>query len=107
MAQAAKLIRKAGGVPVLAHPIFVKDYEKVIPELRSVGFVGFEVYYGEFNPEQRAKLLALAKQYGMLPCGGSDYHAFGKPNECLPGSAGPPLDVFEELERLAVAGRAA
>ena len=68
-------------------------------------FVGMEVNFGEFSVEQRASLLALTEQYGLLPCGGSDYHAMGHEGEHLPGTAGPPLEVFEELERLAIAGR--
>jgi len=107
MADSAKLIRAAGGVAVLAHPLFVSNYEEVIPHLKEMDFVGFEVHYGEFKPEQRAALLALAVQHGLLPTGGSDYHAMGHDGEWLPGSAGPPLEVFEELERLAIAGRSA
>jgi len=107
MADSAKLIRAAGGVAVLAHPLFVPHYEQLLPELAGMDFVGFEVHYGEFKPEQRAALLALAEEHGMLPCGGSDYHAMGHDGEWLPGTAGPPQEVFEELERLAIAGRPA
>ena len=105
MEESAALIRGAGGVAVLAHPVFAPDYEGLLPRLGEMGFVGFEVHYGEFAPEQRASLLALAERYGMLPCGGSDYHAMGHEGESLPGTAGPPVEVFEELERLAMAGR--
>ena len=105
MEDSAKLIQAAGGVAVLAHPIFAPAYEEMVPHLRDMGFVGMEVHYGEFNPQQRASLLALAEQNGLLPCGGSDYHAMGHDGEHLPGTAGPPLEVFEELERLAIAGR--
>ena len=66
MVDAAKLIRTAGGVAVLAHPLFVPNYELILPQLREMDFVGFEVHYGEFTPEQRASLLALAEEYGML-----------------------------------------
>lgn len=106
MEDSAQLIKAAGGVAVLAHPLFVPNYEKLVPRLRSLGFVGMEVHYGEFSSEQRASLLALAERHGLLPCGGSDYHAMGHEGEHLPGTAGPPLEVFEELERLAIAGRA-
>ena len=106
MEDSAKLIKAAGGVAVLAHPLFVPNYEKMIPGLRDMGYVGMEVHYGEFDPEQRAALMKLAEDNGLLPCGGSDYHAMGHEGEHLPGTAGPPLEVFEELERLAIAGRA-
>ena len=106
MVESAALIRAAGGVAVLAHPVFIPDYETLLPQIEGMGFVGFEVHYGDFDTELRSSLLALATQYHMLPCGGSDYHAMGHAGEHLPGTAGPPLEVFEELERRAMAGRA-
>ena len=105
MAESAALIRAAGGVAVLAHPVFIPDYETLLPQIAGMGFVGFEVHYGDFNNELRSSLLTLANEYGMLPCGGSDYHAMGHAGEHLPGTAGPPLEVFTELERLAITGR--
>jgi predicted metal-dependent phosphoesterase TrpH len=105
MRGSAELIHRAGGVAVLAHPIFIPNYEELLPQLAELGFVGFEVHYGDFDPEQRKSLLDLAERYGMLPCGGSDYHAMGHEGETLPGNAGPPVEVFEELERLALASR--
>ena len=105
MADSAALIRAAGGVAVLAHPVFIPDYETLLPQIGDLGFVGFEVHYGDFDTGLRSSLLKLAEQYHMLPCGGSDYHAMGHEGEHLPGTAGPPLEVFEELERLAMAGR--
>lgn len=105
MAESAALIRSAGGVAVLAHPVFIPDYESLLPQISDMGFVGFEVHYGDFDTGLRSSLLALANKYQLLPCGGSDYHAMGHEGEHLPGTAGPPLEVFEELERLAIAGR--
>ena len=106
MAESAVLIRAAGGVAVLAHPVFIDNYEALLPTIGDMGFVGFEVHYGDFDTGLRSSLLKLADQYKMLPCGGSDYHAMGHEGEHLPGTAGPPLEVFQELERLAIAGRA-
>ena len=105
MEGSAELIRNAGGVTVLAHPLFIPNYEELLPKIGELGFVGFEVHYGDFSPEQRRSLLELAARYDMLPCGGSDYHAMGHQGESLPGTAGPPPEVFAELERLALAGR--
>ena len=105
MEGSAELIRSAGGVAVLAHPLFIPNYEELLPKIGELGFVGFEVHYGDFSPVQRRSLLELAARYDMLPCGGSDYHAMGHQGESLPGTAGPPPEVFAELERLALAGR--
>ena len=100
---AARMIRQAGGAAVLAHPVYAKGYERLLPVLAELGIVGFEVHYANFDEETRQRLLSLADHLGLLPCGGSDYHAFGAPGEQLPGSAGPPFSVVAELERLASA----
>ena len=101
---AARTIRSAGGAAVLAHPLYVEGYETLVPRLPDMGIVGLEAHYANFNADEQRALFALAKRYGLLPCGGSDYHAMGNENEALPGSDGPPLEVFEALECLAGAG---
>jgi predicted metal-dependent phosphoesterase TrpH len=100
VADAVSLIKSVGGVAVLAHPLYLSNYPDLIANLTKIGVVGLEVHYAEFTPTQRSKLIRLANQYNLLPCGGSDYHAFGSPNEHLPGTAGPPLEVFQKLEDL-------
>ena len=106
MRESVELIRGAGGVAVLAHPLFIQDWRTLLPTIGEMGFEGFEVHYGDFNPEQRRELADLADQYGMLQCGGSDYHAMGHESESLPGTAGPPAETADELERRARAHRA-
>ena len=101
---AARTIRSAGGAAVLAHPLYVEEYETLVPRLPEMGIVGIEVHYAHFDAEEQRVLLALAERYGLLPCGGSDYHAMGSENEALPGTDGPPPEVFEALERLAGEG---
>ncbi len=105
MPEAVELIESVGGVAVLAHPLYVPGYADILPHLADMGFVGFEVHYGDFSADQRRELGRLAERYGMLPCGGSDYHAMGHDNEVLPGMAGPPVEVFMELKRRAEAVR--
>ena len=107
IAESVELIASVGGVAVLAHPLYVPGYEELIPQLASFGIVGFEVHYGEWAPEQRKSLARLAERYDMLPTGGSDYHAMGHEGEHLPGTAGPPAEVFAELEKRAEAVRSA
>jgi predicted metal-dependent phosphoesterase TrpH len=72
---AVSLILRAGGVPVLAHPIQVTDW--VLPLVRS-GLLGLEVYYGTYSDSERAELARLAKQYGLIATGGSDFHGLDK-----------------------------
>lgn len=101
---AARTIRNAGGAAVLAHPLYVEEYETLVPRLPDMGIVGLEAHYANYNTEEQRVLINLAERYGLLPCGGSDYHAMGNENEALPGADGPPLEVFEALERLAGEG---
>lgn len=98
---AAEMIRAAGGAAVLAHPLYVADYRRMIPRLAEWGFTGIEAHYAKFTPEERKQLLALAAEHDLLPCGGSDFHGIDAQREQPPGSIGPPPDVFEELERRA------
>ena len=101
---AACTIRGAGGAAVLAHPLYVEEYQTIVPRLPDMGIVGIEAHYANFSEEEQRLLFGLAERYGLLPCGGSDYHAMGYEDEALPGADGPPLEVLEALERLAGAG---
>ena len=65
-----------------------------------------EVYYGDYTPDQVEWLKGLSDELGLIPCGGSDYHGLGNPNEPEPGSVGPPMSSVEKLEALAAPGRA-
>ena len=99
--EALEMISRVGGVAVVAHPLYIKGFQELLPRLVAAGVQGMEVHYAEVSPEQQAELGRIAEESGLLPCGGSDYHAIGTPGEHLPGSAGPPLEVYQQLERLA------
>jgi predicted metal-dependent phosphoesterase TrpH len=73
--QATQLIRSAQGVPSLAHPAGIPGLaETLLPALASTGLLGLECYYGQYDDETIARLLALANTQGLVPTGGSDYH---------------------------------
>ncbi len=99
--EAVEMVLQLGGLPVLAHPVEVDGREKIIPELKEAGLVGMEVYYGKYTPDQARYLLGLANRWGLVPCGGSDYHALGTPGEPGPGTVGPPMESVEALFALA------
>lgn len=85
---ALELIRKAGGVPVLAHPntLDIKGHaelERLVARLVDQGLEGIEVYYPEHTPLQTAGYRVLAERYRLLVTGGTDYH----------GIAGDGLDI--------------
>lgn len=102
---AVKVLVDNGALPVMAHPLYYerKDMTKLrtmVANLKDAGMVGLEVYYGEFSGEEVEMLKGLAQELGLVPCGGSDYHASGNPGEVQPGSAGPPMDSVEALREL-------
>jgi 3',5'-nucleoside bisphosphate phosphatase len=79
-----RLIRGAGGVPVLAHP-GTRGARDVIsePRLRALveaGLFGLEVEHRENRADAKRRLYALATKYGLAVTGSSDYHGAGKPN---------------------------
>ncbi len=95
------LIQGWGGAAVLAHPAQLLDLDDTLADLKGAGLVGMEVYYAQYSPETIQDLAELANKHGLLPCGGSDYHALGNSDECLPGTMGPPVEIVEQLHQLA------
>lgn len=89
-----RLIRAAGGVPVLAHP-GTRGAERVIPpdrlkRLADAGLFGLEVDHPENRPDSKPRLRELAARFGLEVTGSSDYHGTGKPNrlgECRTASS--------------------
>ena len=99
--EAVGMIRKAGGVAVLAHPAYMNDMEMGISNLSGIGLAGMEVHYAKYRDDTIRQLARLARQYDLIPCGGSDYHGLGNSDECLPGENGPPMHTVERLEAAA------
>ncbi|MBT98286.1 MAG: phosphatase [Dehalococcoidia bacterium] len=100
-AAGVEMIKKVGGVPVLAHPTFMNDMEAGIANLKKVGLMGMEVYYAQYDDDTVRHLARLAKEYDLIPCGGSDYHGLGNSGEPLPGTLGPPEETIKLLEEAA------
>jgi predicted metal-dependent phosphoesterase TrpH len=71
--EAVDTIRRAGGVPVFAHPLCGGDPGR-IEALVEAGLMGIEAYYPEYTPSQTEFLVALARRFGLVVTGGSDYH---------------------------------
>ena len=76
--RAITLIRAAGGVAVLAHPRAGRDSwmvpDDVLARLADRGLSGVEVWHPDQDDSERFRLLATAKELGLVPSGGSDDH---------------------------------
>jgi 3',5'-nucleoside bisphosphate phosphatase len=82
--EAVALARESGGVPVLAHPHTLgihrsQEMTRVLSELSDAGLVGLEAWYAGYHRHIREGYADLARRFGLVPSGGSDYHGDYKP----------------------------
>jgi predicted metal-dependent phosphoesterase TrpH len=82
--EAIKLIRRAGGVAVIAHP-FASHRGQILKttdfaDLVIAGLNGIEVDHRDQNPDERAMLRVIARELDLVVTGSSDYHGTGKLN---------------------------
>ena len=82
--EAVKLIRRAGGVAVIAHP-FASRRGQILgvddfTDLVTAGLNGIEVDHRDQNPSERAMLRVIATELDLVVTGSSDYHGTGKLN---------------------------
>lgn len=71
--EAVRLILKAGGVPVLAHPgLYEEDH--LIPELIEAGLMGIEAAHADHSAPMEEKYRRIAEEHRLIVTGGSDYH---------------------------------
>jgi len=103
-AEGVQQIRKAGGIASLAHPIRVNgDVPALMPELRDAGLNAIEAYHSDHDREATELYLDLARKYGMLVTGGSDYHGAVKPEVSLgtghDGNLHIPDDLLDALRK--------
>jgi 3',5'-nucleoside bisphosphate phosphatase len=96
-AEAVAIIRRAGGVPVFAHP-GLASRDDMVPELVAAGLMGIETYYAEHSAAQTAHYKDLCHQHGLVATGGSDYHGerSGRTNPL--GHPPVPMRVYDELK---------
>jgi len=99
--EAVKLILRADGLPVLAHPLTINDPEKMVIELKAAGLVGIEAYYNNYTAGEISQLVSLADRHGLITTGGSDYHGLDNSTETMIGGADVPIESAERLIALA------
>lgn len=98
-----RFIGMYGGKAVLAHPFLNLTYEQLrvfLPAAKNEGLVGVETHYSEFDEEQTAAAEELARTFGLLESGGSDYHGDAKPGIALGTGRGKLAVPYEFCLRL-------
>jgi len=111
--EAISVIRGAGGISVLAHPlrygVNARQLEHMIKELAFDGLCGLECYYSGHDLYEQQQMIRLAKKYRLCVSGGSDFHGGFDASEPGTGYGGlfVPMSVYDSLksfqQRLALA----
>lgn len=102
---AVRVIRRAGGVPVLAHP-GLADRDDMIPSLIDAGLMGIEAYYPEHSAVQTGTYVELCRTHGLVATGGSDYHGPRTGRTNPPGIPSVPMTAWDALRERAARARA-
>ena len=105
--EAISLIKRAGGVAVIAHP-FASLRGQVLKaenfaDLVAAGLNGIEVDHRDQNPDERGMLRTIAQELDLVVTGSSDYHGTGKLNSLAENHTN--REQWEKLEALANARR--
>lgn len=95
--QILQVIREAGGVPVLAHPVHMKQ-DALIAQFAEQGLAGLEVHHADHTPELVRQYDAIADRLGLLKTGGSDYHGESKEGRPV-GTSRVPYALVEALKQ--------
>lgn len=97
---------KAGGIPILAHPLLYKlgreQLDILVRTLKDAGLMGMECIYSTYSPAEERQMRALAAKYNLLVSGGSDFHGANKPGLDLAVGYGKlyvPDDILIKMKK--------
>jgi len=79
LVDAVSVIKEAGGIPIIAHPISLnfknfKEFESILPEFIEHGIAGIEVYAAMHSATEVDAFRTIALRNNLLMSGGSDFH---------------------------------
>jgi len=102
-----ELIRNAGGIPVLAHPITLNmkpaAFRRLVRQLAEVGLKGVEVIYPAHSKELQKIYMKMIEKFNLIATGGSDFHGKMSPGISMGTGRGDmevPDSVLEALHRI-------
>lgn len=100
------LIKNAGGIPILAHPLLYgfneRELKECVATLTRTGLVGIEAIYSKNKGLDESKVRAVAKANSLLISGGSDFHGANKPGLNIGtgyGHLAIPYEILAELKK--------
>ena len=94
--EAIDIIKKAGGLAVLAHPMLTQ-IDELIPQLVKAGLDGLEVYYPYTSENMVHFYEGLALKHNLLLTGGSDAHGTVKKHTHI-GRIRISYDLVEKMK---------
>jgi predicted metal-dependent phosphoesterase TrpH len=99
-------IKRAGGLPVLAHPKYlnrsVEELDDLLHKMTSAGLRGLEAIYVDNTNEETEIFTGLAEKHGLLVTGGSDFHGRNKPDIEIGrgrGNLNVPYILIEKMKK--------
>lgn len=102
---AIALIRSAGGIPVLAHPLLYhlpkEELDLLVKRLKEHGLAAIEAIYSSNMGFDESDMRKLANKYELLISGGSDFHGANKPLLEIGAGKGNlkiPMELLTKLE---------
>lgn len=102
---ACQWIKDADGAAVIAHPGLYRDDELVRRILVDAHPDGIEVVHSDHGPEEERRYAELAREFGLIQTGGSDYHGV-RQGVVFHGDLGSKTVTVDVLDKLrAAAGK--
>ena len=93
--EAIELIKRSGGLSVLAHPMLTQR-DELIPSFVEAGLDGIEAYYPNCSMEIANFYTGIAEKHNLLITGGSDAHGKGKTSTYI----GKAFVRYEHVEKM-------
>lgn len=104
VSEAIQLIKNAGGISILAHPLLyhftMGELRELCSELKKIGLVGIESMYSTYKGFDELSVRKLAHEFDLLESGGSDFHGDNKPHIKLGTGMGSLMISYDYLSLL-------
>lgn len=107
---AVSLTRAAGGVAVIAHPIWIEReaegaFDEIFDACLAAGVAGLEVAHPDHDDDTRRRFEKLAEKHDLIPTASSDFHGNAHGGQLGAFAAGD--DIVAALRARATATRGA
>ncbi len=96
--QAIAVIKDAGGIPIIAHPVLIGD-DSLLPQFIEWGAAGLEVYHSDHAAEDVARYRKFVEDNNLLMTGGSDCHGPHRKQGVLLGQIKAPYYLLDKMKK--------